>query len=166
MSVMDEEEKIQYAKTKRIMPDYDSSRISILHDSLELIQSHPIRGAGLGAILEHQKTQSNIKANILDNTPLWILTEIGPFGLFAFLWVYLAMLRALYVPKKDRDCETKQLRHVAFWMLIIFGAFSLFHEILYTRFMWFILGMALVKLPYAASSDKNAGSDSKLSSTS
>ena len=121
---------------------YDLPRLQILIDSVALYREHPLRGAGLGAIIEEQKEQYGEVLTVLDNTPLWVLTEMGPFGLFAFIWVYLVMLAAFF--KKNKNGKHSAFAMGAAFMLLGFGVFSLFHEILYSRFMWFILGMALV----------------------
>ena len=113
-------------------------RVTILSDGLELIRKHPITGGGLGSIVEHQKEEQGEVLAVMDNTLAWILVEMGPFGLFSFLLVYITMLHTLY---KNRSRSA--LHMAAFYMLIGFGFFSVFHEILYTRFLWFILGLTL-----------------------
>lgn len=126
-----------------ILKTYDQPRIQILKNSLALYHDHPLSGAGLGSILKHQEGVDSRKTAVLDNSVLWILTEMGPFGLFAFLWVYLAMLGALYNKDGPADDVFEHIARAALFLLLFFGVFSMFHEILYTRFMWFILGMAL-----------------------
>ncbi|MEZ5815222.1 MAG: O-antigen ligase family protein [Alphaproteobacteria bacterium] len=132
------EEMPAYSANHQVVRDYDMPRLMIVQDAFELMRAHPLRGAGLGTALhEQQETQGKAVA-VIDNSLLWVLTEMGPFGLFGFIWVYLVMLAALYGKNKT------PLSRAAFWLLLVFGIFSLFHEILYTRFLWFILGMALV----------------------
>jgi O-antigen ligase len=132
------EEMPAYSADHQVVRDYDMPRLMIVQDAFELIRAHPLRGAGLGTALHEQKETQGRAIAVIDNSLLWVLTEMGPLGLFGFIWVYLVMLAALY--GKDKA----PLSRAAFWLLLAFGIFSLFHEILYTRFLWFILGMALV----------------------
>ncbi|MEM7650732.1 MAG: O-antigen ligase family protein [Pseudomonadota bacterium] len=132
------ENKAQYAQERGIRTNYNHSRLALIRDSVELIKDYPLTGAGLGGIIHHQKEKYGEMLSVMDNTLLWILTEMGPFGLFSFVLVYIVMTHTLY-----RRKDESTLYESAFVMLIAFGAFSMFHEILYTRFFWFILGMAL-----------------------
>lgn len=134
---------------------YDQPRLILLGDGMEIAQNHPFTGAGLGSILEKQKEKYGEIVSVLDNTSLWILAEMGPLGLFCFTWVFLIMLGALYRKREETDIYDR-LRMAAFYMLMAFGIYSLFHEILYTRFMWFVLGMALV-VPKARLGERDRG---------
>lgn len=121
---------------------YDLPRLTVLQDSFDLFRQHPITGAGLGSLLHYQEQQHGKLISTLDTTFLWILTEMGPFGLFGFVLVYIMMVHRLYKREPSEAAHTL-LSKAALFMLIAFGMFSLFHEILYSRFLWFILGMAL-----------------------
>ena len=134
-------ESIANTAPDNLNTSYDIPRLKVLSEGLNLYAEHPVRGAGLGAIVDHQTDKYGKVLTVLDNTPLWILTEMGPFGLFAFAWVYLVMLAALM--RKNGNGTHSDFAMGAAFMLLGFGVFSLFHEILYSRFMWFILGMAL-----------------------
>lgn len=128
-----------YSSDHLVFKDYDIPRLAIAQDALNLIQKHPVTGAGLGTLLHDQQAKHGKNIAVIDNSLLWILTEMGPLGLFGFIWVFIVMLRALY-NKDDLDPFSRAV----FLLLLVFGVFSIFHEILYTRFLWFILGMALV----------------------
>lgn len=116
----------------------DSLRIQILKDSWALIKAHPLTGAGLGSTLKYQEDEDRDLTAVIDNTALWILTEMGPFGLLSFLAVFIAMLSALYKRREDSMFAAAMI-----FVLLGFAAFSLLHEILYSRFLWFFLGLAL-----------------------
>lgn len=126
-----------YSKHYQIVKDYDLPRLTIIKDSLDLIREHPLTGAGLGSMMSHQHTAYGKNLAVIDNSLLWVLVEMGPIGLFGFVWVYLVILRALYTK------EDEPFLRAVFWLMLVFGIFSLFHEILYTRFLWFMLGLAL-----------------------
>lgn len=125
---------------------YDAHRLTVTLDAVELYLEYPLTGAGLGTLLEYQKQKHGEVLSVMDNSLLWILTEMGPPGLFCFVLVYIVMLHTLYKRSRDGppDHDYQLLLNTAFFMLIGFGFFSLFHEILYSRFLWFTLGMALV----------------------
>lgn len=123
----------------------DDKRFAILGNALELIREKPLLGSGLGAVLNHADGQQIV----LDNSLLWVLTEMGAVGLTGFLIVYVCMILALWRSLKGgRNEESKEsgayaLSLCALLLLLTFGVFSQFHEILYSRFMWFVLGLAL-----------------------
>ena len=116
----------------------DRIRFEVLLHCWELIKQHPITGAGLGSILYFQEGKDPRRISIMDNTLLWILTEMGPIGLLCFLGVYITMLRALF-----RHEDHQHFSYAIGFMLLGFGIFSLTHEILYSRFLWFFLGLGL-----------------------
>ena len=140
----------EYSSDHQVEKDYDLPRLAIAKDALNLIREHPVTGAGLGTMLHTQNEQHGKSIDVIDNSLLWILTEMGPLGLFGFIWVFIVMLRALY--NKD---EPDSFSQAVFLLLLVFGIFSIFHEILYTRFLWFVLGMALV-VPKARQNEQSA----------
>lgn len=125
----------------------DNIRMKILGSSFERWQQSPILGAGLGGGVKYQEVKYGEKIDIIDNSLMWILTDMGLVGVTAFLACFAAMLRALWPYYKNRKQEISDERQTlmtcAFLTLLIFGLFSLVHEILYARFLWFILGLAL-----------------------
>lgn len=122
----------------------DQLRLNVIKDSLTLLKENPILGAGIGSVYQYQQDQSNRKhVAIIDNTPLWILTEMGPLGLLAFGSVFFSMLTALYRKSRGLDTDYKLFARAVFFILLGFGLFSLLHEILYTRFLWVFIGIAL-----------------------
>ncbi|MGQ0526457.1 MAG: O-antigen ligase family protein [Alphaproteobacteria bacterium] len=120
-------------------------RLLIAGESFKLIQKNPLMGSGLGGAVEAQKKVFGKTIDILDNTPLWILTDMGMLGLVAFLTCYLAMGHTFLLQIKSRDKIKSLLAVCTLGLLINFAFFSLFHEILYTRFLWFILALPLVE---------------------
>jgi O-antigen ligase len=116
----------------------DGNRLMILKLSYETWKEKPLLGAGLGALQIQQIEEHKKLLAAVDNTLLWIAAEMGLAGVFIFIGTYIAMVYALW--RKHED-----FAFYALIMLLIFGLFSLFHEVLYTRFMWFIMGLALAR---------------------
>lgn len=114
---------------KHFQASGDPLRLSILESSMDLIRQYPW-GTGLGT---HLKAQEG--GIVIDSTPLWILTEMGPIGLTAFLAAFMAIV------------GTIKLNREALLIIFCFMVFCLFHEITYTRFLWVFLGLYLVKKP-------------------
>lgn len=142
MLFVNEEDKSTVAQAIDADDSYNDVRFNMLDDSFGLLEQHPIRGAGLGAILEEQKTKDVKILSVLDNTLLWILTEMGPLGLLSFVLVYFVMLKSM-IGKKGEPIQNPEKMTIA--LMVFFGVFSLFHEIMYTRFFWFLCGLSLVK---------------------
>ncbi|MCB1720472.1 MAG: O-antigen ligase family protein [Alphaproteobacteria bacterium] len=126
----------------------DQVRIQIMKDSWALIKEHPLTGAGIGTALKLQQDEKRQFISVIDNTPLWILTEMGPLGLLGFAGVYICMFLALLRKRHEADPKNQAFVMSVALILLAFGIYSLFHEILYARFFWFILGLSLA-LPTA-----------------
>jgi O-antigen ligase len=122
----------------------DFQRLEIIKTSWELIKKYPLQGAGLGSALEAQREKYGAPINIIDNSGLWLLTETGLIGLGTFAAVYIAMAIVLFRKVESLRHPQNLLALAALWMMVFFAGFSLFHELLYTRFLWFVLGMTLV----------------------
>lgn len=117
----------------------DNRRLANIKLAADLWRENPIMGAGLGASHEAQVERHGKLLAVIDNTLLWIAAEMGSVGVLIFLGAYIAMICALW-----RKSKYDGLARNAMALLLIFGIYSLFHEVLYTRFLWFILGLALV----------------------
>lgn len=121
----------------------DAGRMEIAKGAAQLIVKYPLQGAGLGSVLYFQEQKNAKTRNIIDNTGLWLLTETGiiGFGIFAASYIFMAL--ALSRSARNFQNPENILPLAALLVMLCFGIFSLLHEILYTRFFWFILGMAL-----------------------
>lgn len=133
-------------ETARLATKYgNDERVIILKDAWELIKQYPVQGAGLGSTIYFQKQEHGQRINIIDSSPIWILTEMGMIGILGFGLAYIAI--AVSLRRKIKNAEDNSERSIAqsaALMLLCFSIFCLFHEILYTRFFWFILGLAIV----------------------
>lgn len=114
----------------------DVYRMKAAHDALALWKTAPIAGAGLGSFLIYQKELYGELKDVIDNSPLWLLTETGLLGLLVFSGFYTVCLYWLWR-------SSHPLSKSMIGILLAFGIFALFHEIIYTRFIWFFLGLSL-----------------------
>lgn len=119
----------------------DKMRIRTYGDALELWSRHPITGGGLGSFQKFQIEKHGEFKEIIDCTFLWLLAETGLSGLLALTLFFAAGLWGLF--KQIRKHDPTGLYLAVFLMMAIFAIMSLVHELLYTRFLWFFMGLAL-----------------------
>jgi hypothetical protein len=126
----------------------DYQRLRVLSDSIEFWKQHPITGIGLGSFIhlqdEKHADKETVALGIIDSSPLWVITEFGVIGAGLFGAFYLLSLYTLKRTDGGPDespYATLRISMVLF--LLAFAAMSLFHELLYTRFIWFFSGLAL-----------------------
>ncbi len=134
---------LQGEKSKLSTYDGDDIRKSVLNSALEMIQARPLLGSGLGSMLLHQENKTNAAINVIDCTALWILVEMGAVGLLIFALFYIQISKSLFLSWKEDEEFSKTLRLSLMFILFAFTLISVFHEILYTRFVWFFLGLGL-----------------------
>lgn len=122
----------------------DKKRLIALEDGLELFHLHnPLTGAGLGSYEEFQKNKRGEFIDIIDFTGLWLLVETGLIGIFSFAGFFTICLVYLY---KQAFGETASLYHRALlFFLLVFIGMSFLHELMYTRYLWFALGLAMAQ---------------------
>ncbi|MEM9470017.1 MAG: O-antigen ligase family protein, partial [Pseudomonadota bacterium] len=123
----------------------DSNRLKILDHVFTMIKEKPVLGHGLGSVMLSQERETGSFIDLMDSTPLWLWAETGLIGLSFFLSFYTICLIRLFKAFNDNENNeiTRAFTKGAFMMLLIFGLMSLFHELLYSRFFWLFLGMAL-----------------------
>lgn len=127
----------------------DYQRLRVLSDSIDFLKEHPVTGIGLGSFLYLQKEKygesETVALGIIDSTPLWITTEFGAIGATAFCLFYFFVIYTLSKANKGnlKKNPYDALRISLLLFLLAFGVMSIFHELLYTRFVWLLLGMAL-----------------------
>lgn len=138
-------QKIVVTSSDKSTTEYigDNMRLTILKDSLEMIRQHPITGSGLGSSFLYQIQKHGEPINVIDSTPMWLLTEIGAIGLGMFALFYLQVVKAIWKPAKESDDFVRTLRIALMFTIFAFSLMSLFHEIMYTRHIWFLLGFGL-----------------------
>ncbi len=114
-------------------------RMRMYQRALGYWQEQPLIGIGLGGFLWH----SNLKGvpqseSTIHSTGVWLLTETGVLGFLLFLAFFSVCFIALLKSKASPLAVG-----VAGVLLVMLGA-SAGTEILYQRYLWFLLGMALV----------------------
>ncbi|QQG37237.1 MAG: O-antigen ligase family protein [Micavibrio aeruginosavorus] len=139
MPATDVQEKLNY--------DGDQVRIDTYSDALAVWHAHPIWGGGLGAFRDYQESKRGTYSDVIDFTALWLLAETGIIGLTLFAVFFALALWNLFARiRKRKDPDGFYLG--ALMIMLVFAIMSLTHELLYTRFLWFFMGMALA-LPAA-----------------
>lgn len=126
----------------------DVNRILILNQSLALWKENPVFGTGLGVAQFHQIRENGKILSVIDSTPLWLLTETGLIGLGAFILFYFGLLVTLLRKGWGKEGRGEELYRTMTLFLIAFGAMSLLHEILYTRFVWVLIGLSFAVAKY------------------
>lgn len=122
----------------------DQKRLIAVEDGLELYaQSNPVLGAGLGAYRPFQEAKRGEFIDVIDFTALWLLVETGAFGLAVFAAFFGFCMWHLYRVGFPRDGPPSSAHQALFFFLIAFAFMTLLHELTYTRFLWFVLGMGL-----------------------
>lgn len=126
----------------------DMKRLIALEDGLELYsQSNPILGAGLGAYKPFQINKRGEFIEVIDFTGLWLLVETGILGLLSFSGFFVLCIGTVFKQYKSSH-DSFYLAYLVF--LMSFAAMSLLHEFMYTRFVWFFLGMAVAPVSVSA----------------
>lgn len=124
----------------------DFIRLRVLDDALAFWKESPVIGIGLGSFLKFQFEKYGIEnrgLDIIDTTPLWLLTETGIVGISTFLLFCFFALHALWRGSRIIETDGDLLRLALIFTFIGFAIMSLFHELLYSRHLWLMLGMAL-----------------------
>lgn len=121
----------------------DQKRYIAVEDGLELYKQHnPIIGAGLGSYKHFQVEKRGEFIDVMDFTGLWLLVETGALGLLVFSLFFIVSARALY--QTGFQGGNYSYHRAMFVFLILFASISVLHELMYTRVLWFAMGLALV----------------------
>lgn len=131
----------------------DQARLIVGEDALELWSQHKMVGGGIGSFLIYQEEKRGEAIDQIDNSALWILTELGIVGAFLFGAFFIAVILSLIKKLKTvTDHQEKALVEAVIVIMFLFALFSLVHQIMYARYLWFLLGMALVATKRVTSS--------------
>ena len=124
----------------------DKVRTETYGDAIELWKQHPLTGGGLGSFRDYQTKKRGKFSDVIDCTGLWLLSETGLIGLGLFAGLFLMAMWNLF--QKVRSGDDPYGIYLGFILvMMIFGIMSLVHELLYTRFLWVFLGLALALPP-------------------
>ncbi len=125
-----------------------TERLASLRGGLALWREHPIVGAGLGAFIKTQISETGTPL-VIHSTFVWILAEMGIAGLLLTGWIPLMQLGGLWRqwmhrPKRVLGGLRKNDSAVVI-VVMVFCIFSLAHEVAYQRIFWLVLGALLAK---------------------
>ncbi len=116
-------------------------RLDMLKQAFQLWEDNPIFGAGLGRFLDQSGGLSEW-GRIIHNSLLWILAEMGIVGLLLFLTLPAVLLRSIFTKEFSPDPSE---RLTLFIFIFSVALFSMAHEILYQRALWFFLGLLVAR---------------------
>ena len=132
-------------------PSINSLQIRMiqLKEATEMWKESPLLGIGLGRYLENTKGVNGQKI-VLHSTPLWILTETGLAGSVIFLGglaglyliIFKQIRRASQIELGPKYREADFYKTI-FLFLTAVGLISVFHDILYQRILWLLLGVVI-----------------------
>jgi O-antigen ligase len=109
-------------------------------EAINLYLDHPLLGNGLGALLlEHHSTPGVLLPT--QSTFLWILTDFGFLGFMGFAMLFCLLLWRLSPGFKPDQAHPRMI--FGFMILVAFFLASLFHDMLYQRSMWLLMGAVL-----------------------
>jgi hypothetical protein len=119
--------------------DSDDQHWLTLFNGLHMFFQNPLFGAGLGAFGVAYMPE-NGQVAIIHSTPIWLLAETGIIGFVIFAAPYFALLFRELRDYRHSDVAGRLI----ILCLIVFGVMSQFHELLYQRALWLLIGAALV----------------------
>jgi O-antigen ligase len=126
-----------------------TGRVRLAKAALELWRSAPILGAGLGVHWQREQAANPDHPLLLHSTPLWLLAETGIVGFCVFGAFAMYALRLWLRARRSAARDECLIEEVAIVFVCAFAVMSLFHDILYQRILWIVLGFALAA-PHAA----------------
>jgi len=133
----------------------DKKRLIAVEDGWALYKrSNPLIGAGLGTYKPFQIEKRGAFVDIIDFTALWLLVETGILGLGAFVVFFLMCLWTQY---KEGVKGGKSFHTSMAVFLLAFAFMAGLHELAYTRFVWFFLGLFMA-MPRARIEKKSQSS--------
>lgn len=121
----------------------NQERVETWMRAFELWRQSPFIGAGLGVFMAESPARLG-HPTVIHSTPLWILAEFGLLGLAVMGWTGWKLLRFALpaAPGRTQD-GVRPTRAALLLLLVMFAIFSLFHEMLYQRILWLVLGALL-----------------------
>jgi O-antigen ligase len=129
------------------------SRITGYRLALDLWLAHPVLGSGLGSYIAAYQSKYG-HPEVIHNTGLWILTEMGLVGFVvfgAFLW---RLIRLLTAPASGEARTWRNATLLSLWALL---GMSLTNEVMYQRIIWLILGLGAAWLRQYECSPADSG---------
>lgn len=106
---------------------------------LRMFLAHPVFGAGLGVFIHDWPGKIPL---VIHSTSIWLLAEFGLVGAAIFL---IPVVR-VFAGEAMRFRRNDTAGYLIILIIPALASMSLFHELLYQRTFWFLLGAALATL--------------------
>ncbi|NLW06018.1 MAG: O-antigen ligase family protein [Pseudomonadaceae bacterium] len=116
----------------------DMLRIQLIKDAFSIWLEHPFFGAGLGAFYTGSAAVYGT-AIVQHNSVMWVLSEMGVFGLLVFAALFLSLIKFAFFSSRRRGIR----QNAVILLLLALGAMAMFHEMLYQRIFWLFLGAVI-----------------------
>lgn len=137
-------------KSNKIYYQTIGVRIEAMGEAFELWQQSPAFGAGLGVHLFQQQNSvvEEQPVVIIHNTGLWLLAGTGLIGLMVFVLLFVALIKKMWAnakttTEKHRPLQSGNFASAALICMVAWLFMSQFHELMYQRVIWLIVGLAL-----------------------
>jgi O-antigen ligase len=125
----------------KLLTDVQSDRVASLMGGLHMWMDHPIIGAGLGAFMHEQITQTGTPL-VIHNSYLWLLAEFGVVGFVTFLALPgLIVAQTLRMPRWTDDWPSVSV----LGCIVVLATISLSHDVAYQRPFWLLVGMLIAR---------------------
>lgn len=118
-----------------LLPVHDTERWRSMSDGAVMWLQDPLFGAGLGAFMRDSLADSGTPL-VIHNTLIWLLAELGVVGASVFVMGFVVLIYCTWRSRAARD-------RLLFMALLVFGLFSMVHEVLYQRIFWLVLGVII-----------------------
>lgn len=122
-------------------PSSDTERWKTHQMAIRMFLETPFWGQGLGAFVQTVQ-RADGSPLVIHSTYLWLLAELGLFGLIAVLAMAVAILKHAWLSMRGEP-----LRALVLLVILGWGAMSLVQDLAYQRLAWLVLGAALVTSP-------------------
>lgn len=133
---------VENAPHTTIQNKSDQLRVIVWKDAVAMWREAPLFGIGIGTFLHNQQLKYEGYLDQIDCTPLWLLTELGVAGLFLFAGLFLYLFIQLVLRIRRAETQDRWLYEACLIIMLIFALFSLVHQMMFARHLWFLLGLA------------------------
>jgi hypothetical protein len=113
-----------------------SEHFKSMANGLAMFLEHPFFGAGLGAFIA---TWNGPYPLVIHSTSIWLLAEFGLIGAL----IFISPIVRIFIAEARRFRNNDVAGHLLVLSIAGFSAMSIFHEFMYQRTFWLLLGMAL-----------------------
>ncbi|MBN9595609.1 MAG: flippase-like domain-containing protein [Afipia sp.] len=105
-------------------------------DGITMFVANPFFGAGLGTFIA---TWNGPYPLIIHSTSIWLLAEFGLFGAL----IFISPIVRIFIVEARKFRNNDVAGNLLVLIIAGFSAMSIFHEFMYQRTFWFLLGLAL-----------------------